>query len=219
MKCDCIFVSTRATTDCYGNPNGNATDDLCGVCEGNNSTCATDSPTDSPTETPTDSPTETPTAQPFCSADTYEFCSAQSNRCAKKSPRGSWIYDLCPSMCCAENPNCRCSRRRARQLAGEEAAYDVAYEIELLTAAAPALVANLENVTAFGATLVAELKKVDVFTADPAITAVASPDVVYVEETEPPTDPSILSSCDARASLSALLSLLSCALLLLYPHW
>ena len=111
------------------------------------------------------------------------------------------------------------SRRRARQLAGEEAAYDVAYEIELLTAAAPALVANLENVTAFGATLVAELKKVDVFTADPAITAVASPDVVYVEETEPPTDPSILSSCDARASLSALLSLLSCALLLLYPHW
>ena len=64
-------------------------------------------------------------------------------------------------------------RRRARQLAGEEAAYDVTYEIELPTAAAPDLVTNLKNVTAFSATLVSELKKEDVFAEDPALTAVA----------------------------------------------
>ena len=39
------------------------------------------------------------------------------------------------------------ARIRARQLDGHEAAYDVAYEIELLSAAAPDLVASLEDAT------------------------------------------------------------------------
>ena len=72
----------------------------------------TTEPTPSPTSVPTLAPTPGPTVAatlPVCATDSTPTCSLMSpEQCRVGRDNGQWIYDLCKTTCCAQNPACSC---------------------------------------------------------------------------------------------------------------